>query len=103
MIEKEEIKEQIDAGYMKAGEMCPDYTSIEKTSKRCQNCRYNHFVEGNIMKQTCKPHTHQDAIRKGEPGVVPDSHCQEWLDRAAEHAEERRRLAKERGEEVEEQ
>ena len=50
---------------------CADYPDVMQMSKRCQNCRWNHFVDGCPSKQICRPHTQKAAQLKGAPTEVP--------------------------------
>jgi hypothetical protein len=65
---------------------CGDYPGIMQCSTACQNCRFHHFGANH---QECRPHTSEEAIRKGAPNVVPPEHLTSWLDNV-----ERRRAEK---------
>lgn len=62
---------------------CKDYPAIMQCSTACQNCRFNIF-EGSISQQ-CRPHTSEDAQRKGAPQVAPPEHLHNWLSGIKKH------------------
>ena len=72
-----------------SGEPCPDYPNVMQMFTACQNCRYNVFHSLEI--QHCRPHTPEDAQRKGAPNAVPDTYFHEHMDKVFRHEEEKRR------------
>ena len=95
------MREEISEGrVLSADKLCPDY-KIKEKSTACENCRFNHFkLESGA--QVCKPHSHEEAIKKGAPSEAPKGHFTHWLNielpmRQARREEEERVLLKRLG------
>ena len=84
-----------EVGYLQKGKPCPDYPNVMQMSVACENCRFNHWIDSSRKKQTCRPHSHEEARRKGEPHAVPDTFCDDRLRRIAEKQAEETIKAKE--------
>ena len=73
------MRETTENRVLKVGRKCSDYQGILEMSQRCQNCRYNRFVNGEIAHQECIPHSQNDALLKGAPEEVDRTFFMEWL------------------------
>ena len=62
---------------------CDDYPAIMQCSTACQNCRYNIFA--GPVSQQCRPHTPEEAQRKGAPREAPPEHLHDWLSEVKKH------------------
>ena len=76
-----------------SGEPCPDYPYVKQMFTACQNCRYNIFFS--LERQLCRPHTPEDAQRKGAPNAVPDTYFAQHMKKVFEHEAEKRKQAEE--------
>lgn len=71
------------------GKKCPDYPELKECGVRCQNCRFNRFVDGNPSWQVCVPHTVEEAQKKGPADHKPESYLRDHMDMVRRHEAER--------------